>query len=384
MSPDDPRWLQHLDVITAWGQASAANHTPPPTDQQLWAVSRVRADLNLPEQVDPALLDQLREAFNTGRQPTRIDLQALADALHKRGYDAVVEHTGGNTATLYAGSQFPDRHGQLRWSATAGPGWFEHPRRQRPFADSSEFAVGPDGDDTWTVTVPIHPGWTVLVNLIVAVIDEVNAQRARFSQAVEAAQDAMWATFAARYPEVTTGDLAPGARPRPRHRDHEASRRLARRQLPRRPHRPRAHRGPGRSRPRRPRPRSPWLTDTPQNDVRRQAAHPAPAAGPRPPSRRTPGTRRRPAPPARHRRALADLRMARRQTATRQPAPPVLPIPRPRTSAVEGAGQARRPTHTSQPTAVVSPRASSATGSGLSNCKLSTGCLAMPWRPAGT
>jgi hypothetical protein len=53
--------------------------------------------------------------------------------------------------------------------------------------------------------------WTVLVDLIVAVIDEVNAQRARFSQAVEAAQDAMWATFAARYPEVTTGDLAPGA-----------------------------------------------------------------------------------------------------------------------------------------------------------------------------
>jgi len=191
MNPDDPRWLQHLDLITAWGQASATNHSTPPTDQQLWAVSRIRADLNLPEQLDPALLDQLRAAFNTGRYPTRIDLQALADALHERGYDAVVEHTGGNTATLYAGSQFPDRHGDLRWSAAAGRGWFEQSGHRRPFAASSEFTVGPDGEDTWVVIVPEHPVWTVVVDLLVAVIDEVNAQRARFSQAVEAAQDAM-------------------------------------------------------------------------------------------------------------------------------------------------------------------------------------------------
>lgn len=205
------RWLEHLDIVTAWGEASAANGTPPPTDDQLWAASRIRVDLNLPEQIDAELLAQLREAFNTGRNPTRIDLHAVASALHERGHDAVVEHTGGNTATLYAGRQVPDRYGDPRWSAAAGPGWYEAPGRREPWADTAEFAVGPDGDDTWAVRVPEHPTMDDLVNLVVAVIDEVQARRTRFAQAADAARDAMWSAFAAQYPEVTTGDLAPGA-----------------------------------------------------------------------------------------------------------------------------------------------------------------------------
>jgi len=153
----------------------------------------------------------LREAFNAGRNPTRVDMQAAADLLHRRGHHAVVEHTGGNTATLYAGRQAPDRYGDLRWSAAAGPGWFEAPDHRHPFADTSELAVGPDSDDTWAVTVPEQPTLDQLVDLIVAVIDEVEARRARFAQAADAAREAMWATFAAQYPEVTTGDLAPEA-----------------------------------------------------------------------------------------------------------------------------------------------------------------------------
>ncbi len=211
MDPDDPRWREHLDIVTAWGEASAGNQTPPPTDEQLWAASRIRADLNLPEQIDTELLEQLREAFDNGRKPTRIDLQAVADALHERGHHAYVEHTGGNTATLYAGRQAPDRHGDPRWSAAAGPGWFDAPGHRNPSADTSEFVVGPDSDDTWAVTVPERTSMRELVDLIVAVIDEVKARRARFVQAADAARDAMWATFAQRYPEVTTGDLAPGA-----------------------------------------------------------------------------------------------------------------------------------------------------------------------------
>jgi hypothetical protein len=68
MDLSDTRWRQHLDVIRAWGEASTANGTDPPTDEQLWAISRVRADLNLPEQIDLTLLQELRAAFNLGRQ----------------------------------------------------------------------------------------------------------------------------------------------------------------------------------------------------------------------------------------------------------------------------------------------------------------------------
>src|SRR6266545_1296365 len=161
MDPDDPRWREHLDIVTAWGEASAGNQTPPPTDEQLWAASRIRADLNLPEQIDTELLEQLREAFDNGHKPTRIDLQEVADALHERGHHAYVEHTGGNTATLYAG-------------------------RQAPSADTSEFIVGPDSDDTWAVTVPERTTMRDLVDLIMAVIDEVETRRARFVQAADA------------------------------------------------------------------------------------------------------------------------------------------------------------------------------------------------------
>ena len=59
--------------------------------------------------------------------------------------------------------------------------------------------------------VPEHLTLDQLVDLIVAVIDEVQMRRARLAQAADAAREAMWATFAAQYPEVTTGDLAPGA-----------------------------------------------------------------------------------------------------------------------------------------------------------------------------
>jgi hypothetical protein len=204
------RWLQLLDVFTAWGEASARNGTPLPTEDQLWAEARRGKDPLVGEQIDPALLAELRDAFNDGRQPTRIDLQAVADAVTHRGHRAYVEQTGGNTATIYAGRQVPDRYGEPRWSAVAGPGWFEGPGWTKPFADTSEFHVGPDGDDTWCLPVPAHTTAAVVADLIVAVIDEVNARRARFAEAAQTARDAMWQAFAAKYPEVTTGDLAPG------------------------------------------------------------------------------------------------------------------------------------------------------------------------------
>jgi len=58
--------------------------------------------------------------------------------------------------------------------------------------------------------VPAHTTAAVVADLIVAVISEVDARRARFAEAAQTARDAMWQAFAAKYPEITTGDLAPG------------------------------------------------------------------------------------------------------------------------------------------------------------------------------
>ncbi|MGN9912696.1 hypothetical protein ACTMTJ_34690 [Phytohabitans sp. LJ34] len=210
MNRDDAAWLEHLDIITAWGRASAINGSPPATDDELWTISRRRQDLNLPEHLDAGLLPRLRDAFNKGRFAGRIDLRALADALRERGHDAVVERTDGGVV-LYGGRQAPDRDGVPRWSAVVRPGWYQTRDLRHAVADLADCRIGPDGENAWAVTVP-HT-WTIdpLVQLTIAVIDEVETRRARFARAAQDALDAIWTALAAAHQAFTTSDAAPGA-----------------------------------------------------------------------------------------------------------------------------------------------------------------------------
>ncbi|GLL03722.1 hypothetical protein [Dactylosporangium matsuzakiense] len=205
---DDRAWLEQLDLITAWGEASAANQTPPPAAAELWAQARRHSGLRLPDRPDPVLLAQLRAAFTRGRFPAHIDLAALAAAVRARGHDATVAHTGGGVAVLYAGRRAPDRHGDLRWSAAVGPGRYPGRDTDFPIADPADCYLGPDDDDTWGIRVP--PGWTLdlLTDLTTAVIAEVEADRARFTQAADAARDAMLAAFTAHYPHADPTPVA--------------------------------------------------------------------------------------------------------------------------------------------------------------------------------
>lgn len=206
MDPHDPRWREHLDIVTAWGEASAANGTPLPTDEQLWAAARRRQDLNLPARIDDDLLEQLRDAFNARRRPTRVDLQAVADTLNAHGLPAQVEHTGGNTATLYAGQQRIGPDGEPRWSVSVGPGWFDAPGRRRPAADTGELHIGPD-DDSWVIGVPEYATTSQIAELIIAVAREADARRARFAATVAAARQAVWKVFAVAFPDGSTDQL---------------------------------------------------------------------------------------------------------------------------------------------------------------------------------
>ncbi len=203
-------WQELLDLTTAWGEASRRNDTPLPTDDELWAHARRHRDLRLPTQVDDLLVDDLRDAFNAGRRPHLIDLDALVAHLARHGRPALVEHSGGNTATVYTGSRYTDRLGDTRRSVTAGPGWFDAPGRRRPLADTNEFTIGPGDEDSWSVRVPEHTTTAQVCALIIATIDEVEARRARLSAAVSAAAGAMVKAVAARYPELGTAMPNPG------------------------------------------------------------------------------------------------------------------------------------------------------------------------------
>ncbi|GAB3959420.1 hypothetical protein [Micromonospora vulcania] len=133
-----------------------------------------------PDQIDNDLIAELRDAFNDGRQPTRFDMQAVVVEIARHGHHAHIGHSGGNTATIYAGSQHTDQNGDARWAVTAGPGWFAKRDHREPVADTSEFQIGPD-DDAWTIAVPDHTSPTEVAALIVTVIEQVAEGHARLT-----------------------------------------------------------------------------------------------------------------------------------------------------------------------------------------------------------
>lgn len=86
---------------------------------------------------------------------TILDLNGVVAALAEMKIAAYVEQTGGGCATIQAGDPYTDEHGDIRYPALAGPGWFDGPDWTLPRADITDFYVGADDDgegDTVTVT----------------------------------------------------------------------------------------------------------------------------------------------------------------------------------------------------------------------------------------
>jgi hypothetical protein len=74
-----------------------------------------------------------------------VDMQAVCRILNQRGIPAYVEHTGGGTATIYAGGTYTDPYGDQRYQALAGPGMFTLGGAGAT-ADLADFYIGPDDD----------------------------------------------------------------------------------------------------------------------------------------------------------------------------------------------------------------------------------------------
>ncbi len=155
---------------------------------------------------DTMLLADLSPAFDSGRRPGRVDLHELAAAVTARGVPARVLSSGGGTATLYTGGETVDAYGDVRFSASAGPGFFDSPTRDRAFADLDEFGVGPH-DTSWAIAIPEHATLDEIADLIVAVTADADAQLSRFAGAVAAARTAMWTALRAAYPQAHSTGL---------------------------------------------------------------------------------------------------------------------------------------------------------------------------------
>lgn len=129
--------------------------------------------------ITPATLDLLRRQLDTAEAKTTINMDNVVAVLRDRGYDAYVEQTGG-CATIFAGDQLTidEADGYARWSAKAGPGWFEAPSWTFARASTAEFYVGYDTEDAEFVITVETNDTTYIADLLELVIHEDRARRA--------------------------------------------------------------------------------------------------------------------------------------------------------------------------------------------------------------
>lgn len=86
---------------------------------------------------------------------SNINMHRVVELVREQGVDAHVENTGGNVATIYAGPERQDEHGDPRHAALAGPGAILD---DRAVADSAELCVGPDDDGDAEPTIAAQVG----------------------------------------------------------------------------------------------------------------------------------------------------------------------------------------------------------------------------------
>ncbi|MFG1872112.1 hypothetical protein [Micromonospora arborensis] len=161
---------------------------------------------------DALIVGQLLPAYERGRKSGRIDMDEVVKHIEAAGVLAFVGHSGGGCATIYAGRlpDLPDAHGDRRYPVMVGPGAFTAPDWQRPYSDPGDFCFGPDDDgDTMPVQIPDGTPPEKVAELVVAKVRQIEGQRKRLAEAVEAAGEAFWAEIAKHFPEVTSGDFGP-------------------------------------------------------------------------------------------------------------------------------------------------------------------------------
>lgn len=209
-----------LDDIETVGRAHAELQRPLLTDAELWAKAHGFAPELFPGTWDEqfykngvdAQLDELREAYNAGRQPTQvINFTAVLKHLRRAGIDAELERIGPHRGiVLLAGPKpiWPDAYDQRQRPVALGPGIFETEPRIPIGPINGRLTVGPTGSE--------HPEMVQLgttsdqvAEKIVTLVRVYEGQQKRLDEAVEKAGEAFWDAVVTQYPEVQTGDFGP-------------------------------------------------------------------------------------------------------------------------------------------------------------------------------
>jgi hypothetical protein len=215
------KYLELLDLLTVAGRDDRAKPEPLPTDQQLWERARgfaaaIDAEGLLAEKLDKLEVVDLRDAYNEGRLPDRLNFDQVSTELAKLGIESEVEHTSGGCATLFAGpkADWCDDNGQRPRCVSLGPGSFSEERSGvlcGAYGLTYEMSYGDvDGESESGESVPDGAMPADVAAGIAAIVRQEVARRQRLEIAVEKACEGMWDAVSRAYPEVTTGDFGPG------------------------------------------------------------------------------------------------------------------------------------------------------------------------------
>lgn len=90
----------------------------------------------------------------------RIDLDLIARHIREAGFPAIVDMTGGGTATVCVGDLAEDEVGDLRYVVTCGPGQFDGPGYTNAFAWDVELGWGWDDGGLSPETYAFEEGMT--------------------------------------------------------------------------------------------------------------------------------------------------------------------------------------------------------------------------------
>lgn len=227
MGSINERNLMLLDKLTERGKDDRAEDASYANDAELWNLAHgIEPELYPPVGFTQIEVADLREAYDEGFKPHLISLDRLAADLRSRGIDAVVLYDCGGGYLLHVGPLFPDSEGGERPAITAGPGY--NFGRDGTLANVDEFTFG-------TVDPTVDSGYRLtgepmqikaVADRIVAALDAELAHRGydtkayaahdaevlqRTDAAVQEGTDAFWAAIAGAFPEITSGDMDPGA-----------------------------------------------------------------------------------------------------------------------------------------------------------------------------
>lgn len=223
------RYNRVLDLLTERGKLARRLDLALPSDGELWRVAGgLEPDLFPAVGFTQIEVEDLRDAYDEGRQPNVIDMVKLAEAIRALGVQADIDNSGGGTMLIYCGPSFPRQSdGEMHAAVTVGSGVCTLDNGGGVVGAVGDFSWGPgDQDSDPGNYVQVHE-FQRIGEMAPKIVQAVREQCFRHSydlarwadhdaemerrarSVIHEGGDAVWAVIKRHFPEIGDGDVGP-------------------------------------------------------------------------------------------------------------------------------------------------------------------------------